>query len=695
MDPKRWKFSGNNRGDVPVYIDKSTIYYPDAYVVQLWAATVRNNIKKTHLYEIRCLENEYRIIDKAPEKSLLIQKWLQEWTPIIPESTPELIYSDVCPKNARLKKLLHQEPKTTTAEGTSPAPGDAVEKEGMISEKKGAIHMDAKRWKYLGDNHEDSPVHIDKTTIYYPAAYVVQLWAATIKEDIKKKETTKKTLLYEIGCLENEYRIIENASGKSSLTSQWPEEWTTISPESTPELIYNSVCPKNARLKLLLHDPAPGPHAKVKPPTPKDMRQMDTKRWKYLGNNLDEAPVHIDKLTISYPDPYVVQLWAATARDDINKVHLYEIGCIGNEFRIIAKASDQFSLLSQWFKEWSTISPESTPELIYNNVCPKNARLKKLLHQKTEPEIAKSKAPEPAETVEEAAKPQTVSLKDITEDPVPADAIQMDTKRWKFVGNNQEGSPIHIDKMTISYPAAYVVNLWAATITGNQKRLDIYEIRCVENQFRIVDESHGKISFFSFKSQGWHDISPATTAALIYKTVCPKTAESKQPLHQKAETNIEESESPAEEIQPPEAGEAVEKAAKPQAVSLKRMLEEPAAEKAVQMDTKRWKFVGNNQEGSPVHIDKMTITYPAAYVVNLWAATITGNKKNLNIYEIRCAENKFRIIDETPEKRSFFSFKTMKWKDIPPESTAGLIYNSVCPKKKEFKKMASMQTGLF
>jgi hypothetical protein len=108
------------------------------------------------------------------------------------------------------------------------------------------------------------------------------------------------------------------------------------------------------------------------------------------------------------------------------------------------------------------------------------------------------------------------------------------------------------------------------------------------------------------------------------------------------------------------------------------------------MDTKRWKYIGNNQEGSPVHIDKLTISYPAAYVVNLWAATINDNQKKLNIYEIRCVENQFRIIDETPGKRSFFSFKSQEWKDISPESTAGLIYKTVCPKKKKIgQKTAS------
>jgi hypothetical protein len=127
-------------------------------------------------------------------------------------------------------------------------------------------------------------------------------------------------------------------------------------------------------------------------------------------------------------------------------------------------------------------------------------------------------------TVEKEAKPQAVSLKKLMEDPVPEEVVQMDTKRWKYIGDNQEGSPVHIDKLTISYPAAYVVNLWAATISGNQKNLNIYEIRCVESQFRITDESHEKRSFFSFMSPSpeWKDISTESTAQLIYKAVCPK-----------------------------------------------------------------------------------------------------------------------------------------------------------------------------
>jgi hypothetical protein len=133
MDTKRWKFSGNNREGVPVYIDKTTIYYPDDYVVRLWAATVRNNIKKVHLYEIGCLENEYRIMDKSSDKSALILQRLKEWTTIFPESTPELIYNAVCPKNVRLNKRLHQETETTIVENKSPVSEKEIQESKNIA----------------------------------------------------------------------------------------------------------------------------------------------------------------------------------------------------------------------------------------------------------------------------------------------------------------------------------------------------------------------------------------------------------------------------------------------------------------------------------------------------------------------------------------------------------------------------------
>ncbi len=211
---ERWKLLGKNHEDFTVYLDKKTISYPAAYVVKSWTAAVRGNKKKLDQYEVSCLKNNFRVV----KDDSVLPSSSKQWQLIFPESTPELIYNAVCPKKRRLK--YPSQVKNT------PKP-EVVDTDN------------AKKWKLLGENHEDFTVYIDKMRISYPAAYVVKLWTAAVRGNKKKLDQ------YEIGCLENNFRVANADSDKPSPAGS--NKWKGISPESTPELIYNAVCPKKRR----------------------------------------------------------------------------------------------------------------------------------------------------------------------------------------------------------------------------------------------------------------------------------------------------------------------------------------------------------------------------------------------------------------------------------------------------------------
>ena len=48
--------------------------------------------------------------------------------------------------------------------------------------------------------------------------------------------------LLEIDCSQNKLRLLEERQGNNPALSDYSKKWKFIAPESTPEIIYDSVC---------------------------------------------------------------------------------------------------------------------------------------------------------------------------------------------------------------------------------------------------------------------------------------------------------------------------------------------------------------------------------------------------------------------------------------------------------------------
>lgn len=98
--------------------------------------------------------------------------------------------------------------------------------------------------------------------------------------------------------------------------------------------------------------------------------------------------------------------------------------------------------------------------------------------------------------------------------------------------------------------------------------------------------------------------------------------------------------------------------------------------------TERWKDVGKTRYGAPLYIDSQTISYLSTDIVRLWIKANHNEKKFLDLLEIDCSQNKFRILDERLDKNPELSPHSQEWEFIPPESTPELIHDTVCTKRK-------------
>lgn len=97
-----------------------------------------------------------------------------------------------------------------------------------------------------------------------------------------------------------------------------------------------------------------------------------SERWKKIGAVQSEIYMFVDTKTISYPSENIIRIWLKTIEKEIEFLDLLETDCSENKIRILEEQSDKNPIFSGYSSEWKFIAPESTPETIYNAVCPIN-----------------------------------------------------------------------------------------------------------------------------------------------------------------------------------------------------------------------------------------------------------------------------------------------------------------------------------
>lgn len=94
------------------------------------------------------------------------------------------------------------------------------------------------RWQKTGKNSHGHIVYADTHTISYPTEETITVWT-------KSRWRSNSYLdLVRIHCTENKFIFIEGRQDKNPSLLPFPDKWSTISPESTPELILKALCRK-------------------------------------------------------------------------------------------------------------------------------------------------------------------------------------------------------------------------------------------------------------------------------------------------------------------------------------------------------------------------------------------------------------------------------------------------------------------
>lgn len=94
------------------------------------------------------------------------------------------------------------------------------------------------RWSKIGDVRSGGQVYIDSQTISGLSANIIRLWTKIIRNDAEFLD------LMEFDCSKNKFRVLESNQKHNVNFLQNSNEWRYIFPDSTYELVYESVCTK-------------------------------------------------------------------------------------------------------------------------------------------------------------------------------------------------------------------------------------------------------------------------------------------------------------------------------------------------------------------------------------------------------------------------------------------------------------------
>ncbi len=94
------------------------------------------------------------------------------------------------------------------------------------------------RWDKAGKNRHGHTVYTDSHSVTYPSEDIIKVWT---KATLGGKNYLDQI---EIHCTISKFRFLDGRLDKNPSLSPYPEAWTSMSPESTPELIFKALCPK-------------------------------------------------------------------------------------------------------------------------------------------------------------------------------------------------------------------------------------------------------------------------------------------------------------------------------------------------------------------------------------------------------------------------------------------------------------------
>ncbi len=95
-------------------------------------------------------------------------------------------------------------------------------------------------------------------------------------------------------------------------------------------------------------------------------------RWSVAGKNSHGHTVYTDSHTVTRTSPNILKVWTKATLGESSFLDLIEVDCKENDFRVLERKLDNNPSLSSSLDSWNTISPESTPELIFKSLCPEH-----------------------------------------------------------------------------------------------------------------------------------------------------------------------------------------------------------------------------------------------------------------------------------------------------------------------------------